>query len=128
MSKIYKSAALSLAVLALQGCVLGYGRCKLTEPVRSSLSGHVHFREYRDEGRIDRAPILSLDRTEYIYVSSIGKQCQSANEVQLIPVGDLPDDIAEGAHVTTEGSLVLASQSGQHTRFVFNVATIRLVK
>jgi len=117
----------AMMTAALQGCVLGYGRCKLTEPVRTSLSGHVHFREYNG-ARFDRAPILVLDRTEYIYVSSRSKQCQAADEVQLIPMGDLPDDIAEGAHVTVEGSLVLASHADQHTRFVLNVGTIRLIK
>lgn len=116
-----------LVILGLQGCVLGYGRCKFTEPVRTSLTGHVHFREYNGE-RFDRAPILVLDRTEYVYVSSRGKQCQAATEVQLIPMGDLPDDIAEGAHVVAEGSLVLANQLEQHTRFVFNLGTIRLIK
>lgn len=124
MRKIFLFAMMAAT---LQGCVLGYGRCKLTEPVHSSLSGHVHFREYNGT-RFDRAPILVLDRTEYIYVSSRGKQCQPADEVQLETPGDLPDDIAEGAHVTVEGSLVLASRADQHTRFVFNVGTIRLVK
>lgn len=127
MIHMRKFFLLAMMATALQGCVLGYGRCKLTEPVHTSLTGHVHFREYNGS-RFDRAPILLLERTEYIYVSSRGKQCQAADEVQLVPVGDLPDDIAEGAHVTVEGSLVLASRADQHTRFVFNVGTIRLVK
>jgi hypothetical protein len=122
-----RKGLLVLLVLALQGCVIGYGRCKLTDPVRSSLTGHVHFRNYEGK-RFDRAPILKLDRTAYIYVSSRGKQCQAADEVQLVPLTDLPDDIAEGAHVAVEGSLTLASQDWQHTRFVFNLATIRLIK
>ncbi|MBS0397421.1 MAG: hypothetical protein JSR95_01955 [Proteobacteria bacterium] len=122
-----RKGLLVLIVLALQGCVIGYGRCKLTDPVRSSLTGHVHFRKY-DGKRFDRAPILVLDRMAYVYVPSHGKQCLAADEVQLVPLTDLPDEIAEGAHVMVEGSLTLASQDWQHTRFVFNLATIRLIK
>ena len=119
---------LPLLTVSLSGCVLGYGHCKFLEPVKTSLTGRVMYRDYRDEERFDRAPILVLDRTEYIYAPAPGKQCVSANEVQLIPVGDLPDDVADKAHVVVEGTLVVATQSHQHTRFVFNVATVRLIK
>ena len=43
------------------------------------------YREYRDEQRFDRAPILVLDRTEYIYAPAPGKQCVSANEAAIDP-------------------------------------------
>lgn len=119
---------LLLGTAGLQGCVLGYGHCKLTDPVTTSLVGHVHFRDYRDETTFDRAPILTLDRTEYIYAPALGKQCASAGEMQLMPLADLPDNIAEGAHVRVRGTIVQANQRGQHTRFVFNVATVELIK
>ncbi len=119
---------LPLLTVSMTGCVLGYGHCKFLEPVKSSLTGRVYFREYRDDQRFDRAPILLLDRTEYIYVPAPGKQCVSAHELQLIPVGDLPDEVADKAHVVVEGTLVAATQSHQHTRFVFNVASVRLIK
>jgi hypothetical protein len=117
-----------VSAAALQGCVLGYGGCKLTDPVKTSLTGHVHFRDYRDETTFDRAPILVLDRTEYIYAPAAGKQCQSAMEMQLLPLTDLPDNIAEGAHVRVQGSIVQANQRGQRTRYVFNMATVQLLK
>lgn len=122
-----RKGLLALALLSLQGCVIGYGRCKLTDPVRTSLTGHVHFRKF-DGNRLVRTPILVLDQMTYVYLPSNGKQCQAADEVQLVPLTDLPDEIAEGAHVTVEGSLTPASQDWQHTRFVFNLATIRLIK
>ncbi len=119
---------LLLSAACLSGCVMGYGRCLFTDPVKTSLSGRVHFREFRDDNTLDRAPILTLDRTEYIYAPSLGKQCRSVLEVQLMPLTDLPDNIADGAHVRVEGSIVLANQRGQHTAFVINVATVQLVK
>lgn len=121
-------AGLAVLALALQGCVLGYGGCKFTEPVKTSLTGHVRFKEFRDNNRLDRAPILQLDRTEYVYAPSLGDQCRSMLEIQLMPLTDLPDNIAEGAHVRVQGSIVQASQNDQHTRFVFNMATIQLMK
>ena len=119
---------LPLLTMAMSGCVLGYGHCKFLEPVKTSLTGRVYFREYHDEQRFDRAPILVLDRTEYIYAPAPGKQCVPAHELQLIPVGDLPDEVADKAHVVVEGTLVAATQSHQHTHFVFNVASVRLIK
>jgi len=116
------------AILPLAGCVLGHGRCLFLAPLKSSLTGTVHFREFPAKNFIDRAPILSLDRTEYVYNPAQSRQCQSAEEVQLVPIADLPDTIGDNAHVVVEGSLVDATQDHQHTRFVLNVASIRLVK
>jgi hypothetical protein len=124
----HRLLVIMLVLVSLQGCVLGYGRCKFTAPVKTSLTGHLHFREYRDDNTLDRAPILTLDKTEYIYAPSLGKQCQSVLELQLQPLTDLPDNIADGAHVTVQGTIVQANQRGQHTRFVFSVATVQLLK
>jgi hypothetical protein len=117
-----------LSIMALSGCVLGYGRCLFLEPVKSSLAGTVHFREFPADNYIDRVPVLTLDRTEYIYNPAQSRQCRSAHEVQLAPIADLPEDIAENAHVVVEGALVDATQAHQHTRFVLNVASIRMIK
>ena len=119
---------LPILAVSMSGCVLGYGRCKFLEPVKTSLTGRVYYRDFRSAERFDRAPILVLDQTEYIYAPAQSKQCLSAHEVQLIPLGDLPDEVAEKAHVVVKGSLVEASQNHQHTRFVFNVAAVRLIK
>jgi len=124
--RILKLLAL-IAITPLSGCVLGYGRCLFLEPVKVSLSGTVHFREFPATNYIDRVPILSLDRTEYVYNPAQSRQCRSANEVQLAPLVDLPNEIADKAHVVVEGSLVDATQAHQHTRFVLNVASIHLV-
>jgi hypothetical protein len=117
-----------IATTSLSGCVLGYGRCLFLEPVKVSLSGTVHFREFPATNYIDRVPILSLDRTEYVYNPAQSKQCRSAEELQLAPLVDLPNDIGENAHVAVEGTLVDATQAHQHTRFVLNVASIHLTK
>ena len=117
-----------LAVTALSGCVLGYGRCLFLEPVKSTLTGTVHFRDFPATNYIDRVPILTLDRTEYVYNPAQSKQCRSAEEVQLAPLVDLPSDIGENAHVMAEGTLVDATQTHQHTKFVLNVASVHLVK
>ena len=117
-----------LAAAALSGCVLGYGRCLFLEPVKSTLGGTVHFREFPANNYIDRVPILTLDRTEYVYNPAQSKQCRSADEVQLAPLVDLPNEIGENAHVVVEGSLVDATQTHQHTRFVLNVASVHLSK
>ena len=117
-----------IAIAPLSGCVLGYGRCLFLEPIKVSLTGTVHFREFPATNYIDRVPILSLDRTEYVYNPALSKQCRSANEVQLAPLVDLPDDVGENAHVIAEGSLVDATQPHQHTRFVLNVASVHLLK
>ena len=122
-----KLAAIA-AMLPLSGCVLGHGRCLFLEPLKSSLTGTVHFREFPVKNFFDRVPILTLDRTEYVYNPAQSKQCQTAREVQLVPIADLPDSIADNARVVVEGSLVDATQEHQHTRFVLNVASIRLVK
>ena len=117
-----------VALASLSGCVLGHGRCLFLAPLKSSLTGTVHFRQFPAEHYIDRVPILSLDRTEYVYNPAQSRQCQSAHEVQLVPIADLPDDIGENAHVVAEGTLVDATQNRQHTRFVLNVASVHLVK
>lgn len=119
---------IGMVFFGLQGCVLGYGGCKLTDPVKTTLSGRVHFRDFRDDGGLDRAPILTLDRTEYIYSPGVGRQCRPALDMQLIPLTDLPDNIVAGAHVRVVGSIAQASQRGQHTAFVFNVTTVQLIK
>ena len=54
-------------VLGLSGCVLGYGPCLFQQPVKNTLTGHVHFRDFPTQEGVDNVPVLSLDKTAYIY-------------------------------------------------------------
>jgi hypothetical protein len=108
----------------LSGCVLGSGPCLLQEPLKATLKGEVHFRSYPSGDGIDHVPILTLDRTAYVYAPSLSHQCVSATELQLVGWSELPPDIPEGTHVEVEGSLFQAASMHQHTTFLINVRTI----
>src|ERR1700690_3006971 len=46
--------ALCLALCAsLAGCVIGDGRCLFLEPMKASLTGTIHFRDYPAGGGVD---------------------------------------------------------------------------
>jgi hypothetical protein len=108
----------------LSGCVLGSGPCLLQEPIKATLRGNVHFRSFPSGDGIDHVPILSVDRTAYIYAPSLSHQCVAATELQLVGWSELPPDIPEGAHVEVEGSLFQAASMHQHTAFLMNVRNI----
>jgi hypothetical protein len=55
------------ACAGLSGCVIGYGPCLLQQPVKNTLTGRVHFRDYPSAEGVDNVPVLALDRTAYIY-------------------------------------------------------------
>jgi hypothetical protein len=112
------------ASLVLSGCVVGYGQCLFTEPFKNTLTGHVHFRNFPAPDGIDNVPVLSLDRTAYIYSPAHSHQCLTANDVQLIGVAEFPQDIIEDSHVTVRGSVFEATSSREHTNFVMNVTSI----
>ncbi len=115
---------LMAASLALSGCVVGYGQCLFTEPLKSTLTGYVHFRNFPAPDGIDNVPVLSLDRTAYIYSPAHSHQCLPANDLQLIGVAEFPQDVIEGTHVTVHGSVFEAASAHQHTSFVMNVLSI----
>ncbi len=112
------------ACIGLQGCVFGYGPCLFQQPVKNTLSGHVHFRDYAAPDGLDNVPVLSLDRTAYIYAPAQSTHCLSANELQLVGVAEFPENVIENTHVTVDGVLFQAGTARQHTAFLMQVNTI----
>jgi len=112
------------ACLGLSGCVIGYGPCLFQQPVKNTLTGHVHFRDYPAADGVDNVPVLSLDRTAYIYAPAQSHHCLSANDVQLVGVAEFPRDVIENTHVAVDGVLFQAGSGRQHTPFLMDVTTI----
>jgi hypothetical protein len=112
------------ASLVLSGCVIGYGPCLLQQPVKNTLAGRVHFRDYPSADGIDNVPVLALDRTAYIYAPAESHHCLSANDVQLVGVAEFPQNVIENTHVSVDGRLFQAASDHQHTAFLMNVTTI----
>jgi hypothetical protein len=112
------------ACLGLSGCVVGYGPCLFQQPVKNTLIGRVHFRDYPTDDGVDNVPILALDGTAYIYAPAESHHCLSANDVQLVGVAEFPQNVIENSHVTVAGTLFQAGSGRQHTAFVMNVTTI----
>ncbi|MDB6086600.1 MAG: hypothetical protein JWN43_4481 [Gammaproteobacteria bacterium] len=111
------------AWFALSGCVHGYG-CLFLQPVKHTLTGHIHFRSFPAGDGIDNVPILVLDRTAYVYSPAHSYTCMSATDVQLVGVSEFPENIIENSHVSAHGSLFEATSAHQYTRFLMNVATL----
>jgi hypothetical protein len=117
--------ALCLALCAsLAGCVIGDGRCLFLEPMKASLTGAIHFRDYPAGGGVDNVPILALDRTAHVYAPAESQSCLPVNDIQLVGWSEFPPDIIEGAHVRVQGSLFGTAAAHQYTRFLMNVATV----
>jgi hypothetical protein len=112
------------AYLALTGCVICYGPCLFQQPVKNTLTGHVHFRDYPNADGMDNVPVLSLDRTAYIYAPAESHHCLAANDLQLVGVAEFPQNVIENSHVIVDGTVFQAGSSRQHTPFLMNVATI----
>ena len=110
--------------LLLCGCVIGYGPCLLQQPVKSTLTGHVHFRDFPAPEGVDNVPVLSLDRTAYVYAPAESHHCLSANDVQLVGIAEFPQNVIENSHVSVDGTLFQAASSREHTPFLMNVQTI----
>lgn len=120
---------LPMAALALSGCVLGYGRCKWLDPVKSSLTGKMQFRPSEaGTNLLGSTPVLMLDSPAYIYAPGLNTRCQYASEMQLIPAVELPTEIVDGAHVIVRGGITASSRREHVTRFVLNVRTLTLIK
>lgn len=112
------------ACLGLSGCVLGYGPCLFQQPVKSTLTGHVHFRDFPTPEGLDNVPVLSLDKTAYIYAPAQSHVCLAANDVQLIGVAEFPQNVIENSHVNVDGTLFQSGSGRLHTPFAMNVRTI----
>jgi len=123
MMRIWRTCCIG-ANLALSGCVIGYGPCLFQQPVKNTLTGHVHFREYPNADGVDNVPVLALDRTAYVYAPAQSHLCLPANDVQLVGVSEFPQNVIENSHVSVDGVLFQAGSSRQHTAFVMNVTTI----
>lgn len=109
---------------SLAGCVHGYGGCLFVSPVKHTLTGKVHFRTYPAADGVETVPILTLDRTAYIYSPAQSFMCIPADELQLEDVSEFPENVVEGSHVSVEGQIVAAVSSRDHTRFLMNVITL----
>ncbi|GAC1301595.1 MAG: hypothetical protein NVSMB10_01320 [Steroidobacteraceae bacterium] len=114
-----KSLLLAL-ILALSGCVAGRG-CLLLQPVKHTLTGRIHFRSFPAADGIDNVPVLTLDRTAYLYVPAQSFQCLSATDLQLVGVAEFPENVIENSHVSVNGSLFTAASPREHTQFLMNV-------
>jgi hypothetical protein len=112
------------ACLGMSGCVIGYGPCLFQQPVKSHLTGRVHFRDYPTADGVDNVPVLALDRTAYIYAPGVSFHCLPANDVQLVGVTEFPPNIIENSHVSVDGVLFQAGTGRQHTPYVMKVNTI----
>jgi len=110
--------------LILSGCVIGYGPCLFQQPVKSTLTGHVHFRDYPTTEGLDNVPVLALDKTAYVYAPAQSHLCLSANDVQLVGIAEFPQNVIENSHVSVDGALFQAASSHEHTPFLMNVRTI----
>jgi len=126
--KIYSLLLCFGGVLALSGCVLGYGPCLFQQPVKHTLTGVVHFKDYPAPDGLDNVAILALDQTAYIYAPAQSTHCLAANDLQLVGLAEFPANIVENSHVAVDGSLFPATTSRQHTTFMFNVSSILPVK
>jgi hypothetical protein len=112
------------AYLGLSGCVVGYGPCLFQTPLKNTLTGHVHFRDYPTADGVDNVPILTVDKTAYIYAPAQSIHCLPANDIQLTGVFEFPQNITENSHVTVYGVLFQSGTGRQHTPFVMEVTTI----
>ena len=110
--------------LMLAGCVHGYGGCLFVAPVKHTVTGRVHFREYKTPEGVDTVPVLALDQMAYVYSPAQSFSCLAADELQLEGVSEFPQSIVENSHVSVQGKITAAISSSEHTRFVMQVITL----
>ncbi len=115
------------ACMALSGCVLGYGRCLLLSPIRTTLSGTLDFHSYPVGGTVERVAVLTTDHSQYVYAPAESAQCRIAERFQLVGWGEYPPDLRDGTRVRVAGSLAVATSPHQHTHFVLQVRSIDVV-
>ncbi|MGO9932651.1 MAG: hypothetical protein ACLPV8_12680 [Steroidobacteraceae bacterium] len=127
MITIWRLISIGLCI-ALSGCVLGFGPCLWLQPVRVTLVGHVHFRDFPAADGVDNVPLLIPDKQEYVYAPAQSHLCLAANDVQLVGVAEFPESIGENSHVSVVGTMFEAVSSRQYTRFLINVTRIEPIK
>jgi len=118
------STYLAAACLLLSGCVVGSGACLFEAPFKHTITGIVHFQDFPAGEQIDHVPVLTVDKTAYIYAPATSLHCLPATELQLVGFAELPPDMAEGAHVEVTGSVIQAASTHQHTPFLVEVKGI----
>src|ERR1700679_2075885 len=112
------------ACLGMSDCVIGYGPCLFQQPFKNTVTGHVPYRDYPNADGVDNVPILTLDRTAYVYAPAQSIHCLPANDMQLVGVAEFPQNVIENSHVIVDGVLFQSGSRRQHTPFVMNVTTI----
>lgn len=120
--KIVRLCILGL-LAALAGCVHGYG-CLFLQPVKHTLTGRVHFRQFPAADGVDNVPILVLEHTVYVYAPAHSYTCMSATDVQLVGVSEFPENVIENSLVSVNGSLYESTSAHEYTRFLMNVTTL----
>ncbi len=116
--------AFMAACAALSGCVLGYGRCLLLSPIRTTLSGTLDFHTYEVGGVVERVAVLTADHSQYVYAPAENAQCQIAERFQLVGWGEYPPDLRDGTRARVSGALAVATSPHEHTHFVLRVRSI----
>lgn len=109
------------ATAALSGCVAGYGGCLVLSPVKHTLTGRIHFKQYPEADGIDTVPMLELDKTAYVYAPAQSRQCLAANEIQLVGVSEFPHSVEEGTRISVDGKLFQQTSAREHTAVLMNV-------
>jgi hypothetical protein len=113
-----------MVCLPLGGCVVGSGACLFQQPFKHTLSGTIHFRSFSANDQVDTVPVLTVDKTAYIYAPALSIHCLPANDLQLVGWAELPPDLPENTHVEVQGSVFEAASPHQHTPFLINVRNI----
>jgi hypothetical protein len=109
---------------AFGGCVFGSGRCLFLQPFKSNLTGTLHFKTYPFGDGMDQVPILSLDKTAYVYDPATSHLCIPANDVQLVGWTEYPPNLVDQAHLEVSGALFESATARQHTRFAMDVQLV----
>ncbi len=112
------------ACAAFAGCVFGSGRCLFLQPFKSNLTGTLHFKDYPFGDGMDQVPILSLDKTAYVYDPATSHLCVAANDVQLVGWTEYPPNLVDQAHIEVSGALFESATARQHTRFAMDVELV----
>jgi len=120
--KIVRSGILGL-LAGLAGCVHGYG-CLFEQPVKHTLTGRVHFREYPTAEGVDHVPILALDHTVYVYAPAHSYSCMGATDMQLVGISEFPERVIENSPVSVTGSIFESTAAHEYTRFLIDVTTL----
>jgi hypothetical protein len=115
------AATVAGSLLALSGCVAGYGRCLFLQPSRVDLQGTVHWRTP------ERIAVLSLPKSAYVYAPARSLQCRPMQDVELEFSADPPETLVANARVRVHGSLYESTSDRHRTPFVLSVETLEVL-